>query len=1470
MKQTPLFRRSVPRKPAVSQRGFAIVISITLLSFLVLLLLSLVLLTRVATQVSDAGLKTEQARQNALLALNLAIGQLEKYAGPDQRTTVPAEFGNPTLNTSAVVSVSLASTLVSTSVSANSGWATMGLVTPAAGTRYWTGVLGNRDPGGQIFTKTPVPALLNWLVSGNESVGAMVTSSYGQITTAPTLASIAFKPNLSISPALSTSTTASTPLQLTSGGVSLPGILLVGPNTVGNVDGPSSTYPTGTSMTATLSTVTVTDRAIDRFVVVPLVTISVAAALMPGASAGASTAVGRYGYWVGDEGVKAKANVRDPYDGQNTAALLTSTATASGRVRTAVAQRFGIERVKGFSPPGSYNATSANSAYYPLDSLGTINSATGSFALEKIQSLEQLRYVDPNGILQSSSLTTLVNPLKLRYHDITIWSLGVLADSQRGGLRSDLTAMFEDDLAFAKYKGRNILPDFDEASFNTASSPTTLGGTDFTVNSSMLDPALPNSPTSLSNTGTYTLSPKRVSPKSRFVYGASQSGLPVENHGPSWDRLRSFYQLPASVTGPAQSPAINVQAADPEHVSVSPVIVQVRTHFGMVRNAAGNFGLRHYVAIVLGNPYSVDLVAPKGLNFVFRQPGLSNPSAQPSHMAWCVELSSSNGSGNNVGDNTWGSSDFSYTNPRSSAGTAGVGLPGGSTTPRAPLNSVLPIINTGMDTNASSTVVNQNRLEQNWQAVPDPLASTMGSVLFHASDTGAKNASLRLPAGKLTVLLVSGNTQTINDPSSRIFSGAPPQIEMIPNPGGVIETSSYIYQTSQSLGTGTKFTQIAYGDNLSIYMLDPNYTKITGDTRTYQAADNSTFVGRVLQAAIGCVFTQGGETPGGQMFQDGLKYGAGGFELDLALAKGTTWNQTSGVGGVSLARGNYFRTYVDYGLTNVYRTRPAYLPNGPNWTWATTGVMDSYLSYFHNDDRANGAQRDFEVYTYGLAYKDSFGWGYDADSIYSDSKTVMYDIPRRLYSGAGNPETPIMSVGYLRHANLSADDEYLSPGYQPASQIGQSFFSPHVTRTASLQPHTNLYFTGVSGAPALTTYYDMSYLLNAAFWDSYFFSSIPTGASSSGQPNNPRLKFRAGVTPTKTNLGVAANTASVTDPATARPYPKELAPARYLMIDGAFNINSTSIEAWKALLTGLRKRVVGPVDSQVATKPTAFPLSIKQPFDSEQAETMDNPAAPDYFGSHGGFRRLTDQQIEALATNIVLEVRARGPFLSLAHLINRTGLDGTVSSTLALLNTAEINDTRTLAGPLQMAIERAGLNSGFPSKPLSSTNIKSGAQATTSDFALGVWTKGYANGSGTTVTINQLYADPLPSGVTTDGALVNSTVNFAMATLNRSTGIPGWLTQADLLQALGPTIAARSDTFVIRAYGDVLDPVNSTTAAPIVQGRAWCEAVVQRLPEYSDSTELPALHPSKANAVNRTFGRKFRIVSFRWLTPADI
>jgi Tfp pilus assembly protein PilX len=108
-----------------------------------------------------------------------------------------------------------------------------------------------------------------------------------------------------------------------------------------------------------------------------------------------------------------------------------------------------------------------------------------------------------------------------------------------------------------------------------------------------------------------------------------------------------------------------------------------------------------------------------------------------------------------------------------------------------------------------------------------------------------------------------------------------------------------------------------------------------------------------------------------------------------------------------------------------------------------------------------------------------------------------------------------------------------------------------------------------------------------------------------------------------------------------------------------------------------------------------------------------------------------------------------------------------------------------------------------------------------------------------------------------------------------------FLTQADIMTALAPVLFARSDTFLVRAYGEAVNPVTGAT-----EGRAWCEATVQRVPEYFDPADPaetlpakfdevtdpsdPASAPTLAHQLNKLYGRRFKVVSFRWLTRSDI
>jgi hypothetical protein len=96
-------------------------------------------------------------------------------------------------------------------------------------------------------------------------------------------------------------------------------------------------------------------------------------------------------------------------------------------------------------------------------------------------------------------------------------------------------------------------------------------------------------------------------------------------------------------------------------------------------------------------------------------------------------------------------------------------------------------------------------------------------------------------------------------------------------------------------------------------------------------------------------------------------------------------------------------------------------------------------------------------------------------------------------------------------------------------------------------------------------------------------------------------------------------------------------------------------------------------------------------------------------------------------------------------------------------------------------------------------------------------------------------------------------------------GATAFITQGDILAAIGSSLTVRSDTFVIRSYGEHRDASGTLLAS------ATCEAVVQRTPDYIDQVDPPEASPSDTgdlsidSEVNKRFGRRLKVVAFRWL-----
>ena len=97
-----------------------------------------------------------------------------------------------------------------------------------------------------------------------------------------------------------------------------------------------------------------------------------------------------------------------------------------------------------------------------------------------------------------------------------------------------------------------------------------------------------------------------------------------------------------------------------------------------------------------------------------------------------------------------------------------------------------------------------------------------------------------------------------------------------------------------------------------------------------------------------------------------------------------------------------------------------------------------------------------------------------------------------------------------------------------------------------------------------------------------------------------------------------------------------------------------------------------------------------------------------------------------------------------------------------------------------------------------------------------------------------------------------------------SAGLPGYLKQQDILRPLAPIMTCRGDTFTIRVFGESINP---TTGDPT--GKAWCEAVVQRIPGYTDDV-IAAWELPPENSNNNRFGRRLKVIKFRWLGSDEV
>jgi hypothetical protein len=390
----------------------------------------------------------------------------------------------------------------------------------------------------------------------------------------------------------------------------------------------------------------------------------------------------------------------------------------------------------------------------------------------------------------------------------------------------------------------------------------------------------------------------------------------------------------------------------------------------------------------------------------------------------------------------------------------------------------------------------------------------------------------------------------------------------------------------------------------------------------------------------------------------------------------------------------------------------------------------------------------------------------------------LYDYPRE--------QTGLPSLGFLKNVNFA------QTSFQSSYSFGNSNAHTHVRREARAEAHGSI------------DYYDLSHVLNESLVDRFFLSTVPQTESIS---IDGKL-----VLPNSRNRVVANKKGFPTDAELRNSEQAFKEAAAHIAIEGGFNVNSTSVNAWRLLLASLLGEKVTAADgleshanNRAALSSRVYPLLAENPGDFSGPETW------------SALRSLSVAEIDALAVAIVEQVKRRGPFLSVADFVNRRLIPDSGDPDI---------DNLGLKGGLQAAIDAVSTTQNLINSNAYLNNVElpfSGGLTITNDR-------------------NQEHEIGMPNGEAG----------------SRIFGAPGFLTQGDLFSALAPLITVRGDTFTIRSYGEV-ESLGGNGSPAVVR----LEALVQRVSEPVASGDSLVKPEGK-------FGRSFKILSIKRVEADEI
>lgn len=1390
-----------------SRYGFSLILSLTVMAMLVLSLVVIASLIAVESRLANHSHQLARARLNAVVSLKLALGHLQQEAGPDRRSTARADITQP-------------------------GAAAASLRNP-----MWTGIWRTDFPD--------VPPA--WLVSGRHDFDPTTQSAAAQsVTLGPSSEKMVGYDRF-------------TSPRLTGG------------------DNDNGDYPASTLTPWQTDYVPPTER------LVPLVStgsatkaeggLSATGTLIPAKPSGqvslpkvdlpgpaydnatvSSNTTGSFAYWIGDEGVKARLNLSDARK-QNAASA---------------------EQLISLRSPNAV-------AYGLIPGLGTL---TKPEDLQKIQRTSHL------GLLSgfAGATSDYPNTDKRLFHDVTFSASGVLADSAHGGLKRDLSAAFElSDEQFAN-------SEFGQGQFDTniAAASHNLGGYESSPMTVLKDNANKN----------YLAAP---------VFNRS-NGLGGTLRGPTWWALRDYHRLYKQIGWGS------ALGASDRSIGSTPTLI-ARSFYPNVTaghpegKPASNNGIRNrlygYSDVFNGETAGSNPNAPIGDydngNLVPRPLNCAvSPYVSRVQLVFSVNKEEVV---TRTLERTWDPVRRRWVWVEWTRRSVTLWL---NLTPvvsiHNPYNVALQFRRMTQNGDQSvaisfSDMSKWNFVVRNYANPSSPKSIPLSEFFnMQAADTANEADTFKVYLPK-DVVIAPGET--------RVFS-CPPGNEKWAQSVQLTNTYSStggFFDDAQDWGFGT--AQIFTLTNPIGMQINPaggNFRmrhaltcwpgdELKNNGSTVDFFFNSSEQAEVVHKNISDT-TFSSLKPGAYGAPVGEKFFADYSFINDKLYPDGSPAEPSIISVIEIAAKTADSTTPDLASAATASPFPTYThsnplaassrPDGagrdPAAGSALTGAAPSYELKIHTPDSWDNLIE--------LVPRTA------AQGLDPNAPTIAYNGYTR-HAGDGTKailtEVPLVqptSLAQYTHANFGVRDQ------APLFSIGNSFATTLVPAEKAWHNYSGW------------TEYDQTYLLNAALWDGYFLSSIApqmttrstsplaprisnleprtisyadslTGAPTNEKPSDTGLTPNTQLTKESVISAFVSGTAPLDNPRFALVTPAgnensqevlladHRRSASVLLNTGAFNVNSTSVEAWKAFLGSTRK---------MAMLDGTSPLSVNAPFPRTLSPTGAIKADGNMTDSRAwtGFSDLTDDKIASLAQAIVDENKQRfqmrnrtewdqgattppaarlfrglskavTPYLSLSEFINR------------FLSPLTESDTGR-CGALQAAIFRADqtYNTGLSDRLINSLPGVALSSASVS-----------------TPTSSWSFAPKNIEMITQGGT---SRTHTAL-------GAPGNLLQSDLLQSLGPALATRSDTFTIRCYGD----------ANVLEGlpaKAWIEAVVQRMPEFIDATNAPetgasAPRPMLISAdpdlsgtpaalsrfitpVNHALGRRFKVISVRWLNQDDI